>query len=104
MTGTSPSTGSTRHLVLAVMAVVVTTAAPSGFRKHPLSPAGLWTGERASLGCKTFYPLVYGRRRHPILASFALLVSFRLTDNADPSGISMIRGWSKGSKPADAPY
>jgi hypothetical protein len=59
MTGASPSPGSTRHLVLAVMAVVVTIAGTVGFQEiYPLSPDGLWTGEWASRGCKRFYPLV----------------------------------------------
>ena len=83
MTGASPSPGSARHLVLAIMAVAVvialgtvgyiviegwpafdafymtvTTVATVGYQEiHPCRrPAEPWTDERASLGRETSYP------------------------------------------------
>ena len=61
------------------MAVVVTPASTIGFQGiHPLSPDGLWAGERASLGCKTFYPLVYYMDTLAMLVVFAILASLAL--------------------------
>ncbi|MBU6481415.1 MAG: cytochrome b N-terminal domain-containing protein [Nitrospirae bacterium] len=82
--------------VLFLPAILVTMIAAHLFILRRVGPAGPWTDERASLDRETFYPrqvymdAVVMLAVFVILASLALLVSFPLTDKANPSDTSFV--------------